>query len=97
MSPLARLASGLIRAYQLFLSPLLGMACRFEPSCSVYAREALATHGAFKGLKLAAGRVLRCHPWGGHGFDPVSDAPAPDHPRTHPKDGATRDFSPPPT
>jgi putative membrane protein insertion efficiency factor len=97
MSPLARLASGLIRGYQLLLSPLLGMNCRYEPSCSAYAREALATHGALKGLKLAAGRVLRCHPWGGHGFDPVPDAPAPAHPCVHPKDGATRDFSPPPT
>lgn len=96
MSPLARLASGLIRGYQLFLSPFLGGSCRFEPTCSVYARDALAAHGAWKGLVLTAKRLMRCHPWGGHGYDPV---PEPHRHRCphHPPDGkAAREFSPPP-
>lgn len=61
----------LIRAYQYTLSPLLGTRCRFAPSCSHYADEALARHGALKGGALAARRLLRCHPFGGDGFDPV--------------------------
>lgn len=64
---------GLIRAYQLLLSPLLGPACRYQPSCSQYAMEALERHGAARGLWLAARRLSRCHPLGGHGFDPVPD------------------------
>ena len=66
-----RLIHLLIRAYQYCLSPWLGTACRFAPSCSHYAHEAVATHGALKGLLLAAGRLLRCQPWGGEGYDPV--------------------------
>lgn len=65
---------GVIRAYQLLISPLLGVNCRFEPSCSHYAQEAIATHGALRGLVLAGHRILRCHPWGGSGFDPVPPA-----------------------
>jgi len=61
----------LIRAYQLGLSPLLGPRCRFLPSCSAYADEALCVHGPLRGLGLALRRLLRCHPWGGSGFDPV--------------------------
>ncbi|MDE3060637.1 MAG: membrane protein insertion efficiency factor YidD [Pseudomonadota bacterium] len=61
----------LIRLYQLCLSPLLGVRCRFEPSCSHYAMEAVKRHGAGKGALLALKRLLRCHPLGGHGFDPV--------------------------
>ena len=61
----------LVRAYQLLLRPILPPACRFEPSCSTYAMEALRTHGAASGLLLAAWRVLRCNPWGGCGHDPV--------------------------
>ena len=68
------LLRALISAYQLFISPLLGGRCRFEPSCSHYAQEAIATHGALRGLGLAGQRVLRCHPWGGSGFDPVPPA-----------------------
>jgi uncharacterized protein len=64
-----------IRFYQLFIGPLLPPACRFEPTCSDYALEALRTHGPLKGLALAARRLLRCHPirWlgGSAGFDPV--------------------------
>ncbi len=65
---------GLIRAYQLVISPLLQPSCRFEPSCSHYAQEAIATHGAARGLLLTTHRLLRCHPWGGSGYDPVPPA-----------------------
>jgi putative membrane protein insertion efficiency factor len=62
---------GLIRAYQLCISPFLGSRCRFYPSCSDYALEAIAVHGAVKGGWLALTRLLRCHPWHPGGFDPV--------------------------
>lgn len=62
---------GLVRLYQLTLSPLLGANCRFEPTCSAYAIEALETHGVIRGGWLALRRIGRCHPWGGSGFDPV--------------------------
>ena len=65
------LLRGLIRAYQLVLSPLLPPSCRYLPSCSEYAAEAIAVHGAAFGSWLALRRLLRCHPWGGSGFDPV--------------------------
>lgn len=61
----------LVRGYQLFVSPLLGPRCRFYPSCSAYAIQALQLHGAFKGTWLAARRLLRCHPWNPGGLDPV--------------------------
>ncbi len=61
--------------YRTFLTPLLvamfGRACRFEPSCSVYATEAIRRHGALRGGLMAARRLARCHPMGGHGYDPV--------------------------
>ena len=60
-----------IRLYQRFLSPLLPPSCRFTPSCSHYAVEALARHGPVKGGWLAVRRIGRCHPWGGTGYDPV--------------------------
>jgi uncharacterized protein len=62
---------GLIRFYQLAISPLLPPACRFLPTCSDYAAEAVHRHGACAGLALALRRLLRCHPWGGSGYDPV--------------------------
>jgi putative membrane protein insertion efficiency factor len=62
---------GLVRLYQWTLSPLLGANCRFEPTCSAYAIEALDTHGVIRGGWLALRRIGRCHPWGGSGFDPV--------------------------
>jgi len=61
----------LIRLYQWFLSPFMGHACRYTPSCSHYGYEAIATHGPLLGLWLAVKRLLRCHPWGGSGHDPV--------------------------
>lgn len=60
-----------IRFYQLYISPMLPPACRFTPTCSQYAIEAIEKYGAFKGLYLAIRRILRCHPWGGSGYDPV--------------------------
>ena len=63
----------LIRAYQWFISPLLGPHCRFYPSCSQYAREALERHGTLRGSGLALRRLLRCHPWHPGGVDPVPE------------------------
>lgn len=60
-----------IRGYQRFISPLLGQNCRFAPSCSAYAIEAIEQHGIIKGAMLAGWRILRCNPFGGHGYDPV--------------------------
>jgi uncharacterized protein len=68
------LLRGLIRLYQLMLSPLIGPSCRYLPSCSDYAAEALERHGALRGSVLAARRLLSCHPWGGSGYDPVPPA-----------------------
>jgi putative membrane protein insertion efficiency factor len=61
----------LVRGYQVLVSPWLPVACRFRPTCSVYAAEALRRYGALKGTRLAVGRLFRCHPWGGQGDDPV--------------------------
>ncbi len=75
MSPGVRAGIVVIRAYQLLLSPFSGGACRFSPSCSEYAIDAVTTHGLVRGLWLAMKRVGRCHPLGSAGFDPV---PPPD-------------------
>jgi putative membrane protein insertion efficiency factor len=72
----ARLLVVLVAAYRWLVSPLLGVNCRYAPSCSEYAIEALRVHGAVRGGWLAARRLGRCHPWGGHGFDPVPPAAA---------------------
>ncbi|MFP6665623.1 MAG: membrane protein insertion efficiency factor YidD [Deltaproteobacteria bacterium] len=64
-----------LRLYQLTLSPLLGPSCRFAPSCSTFFREALTRHGPWQGSWLGIRRILRCHPWGAHGYDPVPPAP----------------------
>lgn len=62
---------GLIRFYQLAISPMTQASCRYTPTCSQYAIEAVRKYGPFKGGWLAIKRLLRCHPWGGHGYDPV--------------------------
>ena len=77
MNPLQFLLVMFIRLYQLTLSPLLaalspGGICRYDPSCSNYALQAVKSHGAFRGVWLAVKRLARCHPWGGCGQDPVS-------------------------
>jgi putative membrane protein insertion efficiency factor len=61
----------LIKFYQHVISPLLGPKCRFTPTCSQYALQALRKYGLFKGGWLAAKRILKCHPWGGSGYDPL--------------------------
>ncbi|MCP4759058.1 MAG: membrane protein insertion efficiency factor YidD [Planctomycetes bacterium] len=68
---LARLLIGGIRLYQWILSPLVGGHCRFQPTCSRYAAEAIQKHGGFKGGLMGIKRLARCHPWGGAGWDPV--------------------------
>lgn len=69
-----RAAIVVVRAYQLLLSPFAGGACRFTPSCSVYAIDALTTHGVWRGGWMAVKRVSRCHPFGSSGIDPVPPA-----------------------
>jgi putative membrane protein insertion efficiency factor len=64
---------GLVKGYRLLLSPWLGSSCRFEPSCSAYALQALQQHGAAAGTYLTLGRLARCHPWCEGGHDPVPD------------------------
>ena len=64
---------GLVRGYRLLLSPWLGSACRFEPTCSAYSLQALEKHGAAAGTYLTVARLLRCHPWCAGGHDPVPE------------------------
>lgn len=69
--------SGLLRGYKRFISPLLPPACRFYPTCSAYAAEAVESHGVARGSLLAARRLCRCHPWSDGGFDPVPASTGP--------------------
>ena len=62
---------GLLKAYRLVVSPLYGQVCRYHPSCSAYALEAVQVHGALRGTGLAGRRIGRCHPWAAGGYDPV--------------------------
>jgi putative membrane protein insertion efficiency factor len=71
MTPLAHVLALPVRLYRLILSPWVGHNCRYQPTCSAYALEALEKHGAVRGGWLAARRIARCHPWGGTGYDPV--------------------------
>ena len=89
MSPAARALDRLVRGYQ-YLAAGRTSPCRYVPSCSAYAREALAAHGAARGSWFAARRIGRCHPWGGQGYDPVPGTePAP-------ADAAAAEVSPSP-
>jgi len=80
MSPPAKFLSLLVRLYQIMVSPVLhfvggpGSGCRFDPTCSQYMLDALRTHGAARGSWLGLRRIVRCHPWGGFGHDPVPPA-----------------------
>ena len=73
MTPLAFVLSLPVRAYRLLFSPWVGHNCRFQPTCSAYALEALAKHGGIKGSWLTLRRIGRCQPWGSDGYDPVPD------------------------
>lgn len=75
MSPGAHVLAVFVKGYRLIVSPLLGSNCRFQPTCSTYALEALDKHGAIKGGWLAAKRIAKCHPWGGSGIDNVPPGP----------------------
>ena len=68
-----QLLMGVVRGYRLFLSPWLGSACRFEPTCSVYALHALERHGAAAGSYMTVHRLMRCHPWCAGGSDPIPE------------------------
>lgn len=70
-------AIGIVRVYQWLLSPVLPMSCRYHPSCSHYACEAISKHGTLRGGWLAVARILRCHPWRAGGLDPVPERFAP--------------------
>jgi putative membrane protein insertion efficiency factor len=80
MTPLALIVSLPVRAYRMVFSPWIGFNCRYQPTCSAYAMEALEKHGALKGSYLAARRIGRCHPLGASGYDPVPDAKTPPKP-----------------
>jgi len=75
MTPLAFICALPVRAYRLIFSPWVGHGCRYQPTCSAYALEALEKHGGIKGSWLAAKRIARCHPWGGSGIDDVPEKP----------------------
>lgn len=92
MSPLAHALSALVRLYQWTLSPFVGRQCRFDPTCSNYALQALSKHGAIRGGWLALRRLARCHPWGGWGYDPV---PEPGDAHRHTSSGSERNTGKP--
>lgn len=88
-----RILTGAIRVYQRALSPLTPGVCRYHPTCSEYARRALERHGVVRGGWLALRRILRCHPWGGRGYDPV---PGLGDPHTEPDGSGDPSTDPPP-
>jgi putative membrane protein insertion efficiency factor len=88
MNPVSIILRAVITVYRWTLVPVLGANCRYEPSCSAYAHEALGVHGPLTGSWLAMRRLCRCHPWGGSGYDPVPSRPettntAGPHPASH--------------
>ena len=78
------LLNSLFWIYKRLISPFLGTNCRYTPTCSEYAKQAIELHGWLKGGRLAIQRIGRCHPWGGHGYDPVPEAD--ERPREHRRD-----------
>ncbi|MBE7325953.1 membrane protein insertion efficiency factor YidD [Nocardioides sp. Y6] len=68
---------GLLKLYRTFISPLYGQVCRYHPTCSAYALDAVSEYGSIKGSWLALRRLLRCHPWAAGGYDPVPPRPGP--------------------
>lgn len=74
-SPLRAVLIGLLKAYRFAISPLYGQVCRYHPTCSAYALEAVTVHGGIKGSWLAVRRIARCHPWAAGGYDPVPTKP----------------------
>ncbi|MEL7023139.1 MAG: membrane protein insertion efficiency factor YidD [Pseudomonadota bacterium] len=68
-----RVLIAFVRTYKRWVSPLLGANCRYQPTCSQYCEEAILRYGVMRGGWLACRRICRCHPWGGHGYDPVPD------------------------
>ena len=78
MTPLALIIALPVRAYRLVCSPWVGHNCRYQPTCSAYALEALQKHGGARGVWLILRRIGRCHPWGNSGYDPVPDQKAQD-------------------
>ena len=92
MTPLAYVVSLPVRAYRLIFSPWIGYNCRYQPTCSAYAMEALEKHGALKGSYLTIRRIGRCHPLGGTGYDPVPD---PKKPHSHAKHSQCNHDTPP--
>ena len=71
MRPVVLVVRLVLAGYRLLLSPLLGPACRYLPTCSRYMEDAVVEHGPVRGMALGVHRLCRCHPWGGHGYDPV--------------------------
>lgn len=78
-SPLRAVLIGLLKLYRFTISPLYGQVCRYHPTCSAYALEAVTLHGGLKGSWLAVRRIARCHPWAAGGYDPVPGTATPDH------------------
>ncbi len=85
---------GLVEAYRWLISPVLPQSCRYWPSCSSYAGEAIRSHGPIPGIWLAVKRVLRCHPWGGSGYDPVPSRPPAACQRQSEEDHSIGDLAP---
>lgn len=93
LMPVGLVLLGLIKVYQYLISPMFPPTCRFLPTCSQYANEALRVHGPVRGLGLALWRMARCNPWGGHGYDPVPGTVCGNH--DHAPDAPARPYATP--